>query len=554
MIEELRVHGVGGIKDAQINFNGNFIVITGESGSGKSSLVRALEFIAGKRAQASNIHALEDASDVQMLLSADNDPGLSEEYQPQEGSLVVRRVFNRSGRGRCTIQESLIPLNILSSAMDREIVIQSQFAQLGLLEQSKQLELVDSCGGPELIKAKSELAATFNKALAMERGIMAIKKLQRETEDRFQDAETILRQVRILEIKADSEKLWENELKELDSKHSRSEALSLLSERFSGGAAGGGVLEELEKLCKDIYASAPKNEIKWQEYAEKMLSSAQDLAGMLQSEARDISSKESIEESREKLEKKLGIIRKLKRTLNLSSCSAILDYAEEATSKIAWLKESHTELASMEAEASRLKKMTSQYAIELRKLRKDAAGILASNVNRHLKDLAMEYAEFAIDILDQDKVRATGAENASFTLCLPDQKPLPVGKTASGGELSRILIALQLSLGDDKLPGTLVFDEVEAGLGGKTALLAGYKLCQLAKRCRTILITHEATIASMADQHFLVRRNDDDTIITEIKGTEREKEIARMLAGDETSHEAIEHARALLDNFTNRDI
>ena len=159
----------------------------------------------------------------------------------------------------------------------------------------------------------------------------------------------------------------------------------------------------------------------------------------------------------------------------------------------------------------------------------------------------MEYALFNIEIEELNRVRANGAENASFTLTLPDQHPQPVGKTASGGELSRILIALQLAVGDDKLPGTLIFDEVEAGLGGKTALLAGYKLRELSQRCRTILITHEATIAAMADQHFLVKRTADDTVISEIKGDEREKEIARMLAGDETSNEALKHAKSLLD-------
>ena len=105
---------------------------------------------------------------------------------------------------------------------------------------------------------------------------------------------------------------------------------------------------------------------------------------------------------------------------------------------------------------------------------------------------------------------------------------------------------MQLSAGDDKLPGTLVFDEVEAGLGGKTALLAGYKLRELSKRCRTILITHQATIAAMADQHFVVKRTGDDTEISEVAGEAREREIARMLSGDEESREALEHARALL--------
>lgn len=546
MIEELHVHGVGGIKDAQINFRGNFIVITGESGSGKSSLVRAMEFIAGKRAQTSHINALEEYSDVQVLISTDGNPDFYDEYQPQEGSLIVRRMFSRNGRGRCSIQDDLVPLNILSSVMEKELVIQSQFAQLGLLDQSRQLDLVDSCGGAELMKIKNELEKTFNDALAMERRIISFKKQQKEIEERFQNSEAILQQVRLLELMPDSEKIWESELKELEIKSSRMEELSILAEKVCGGAAEGGILEEIEKICGDIYAFAQHDDKKWRQCCESMLSAAQEIAGMIRMEQRGTPGMENIEETRERLEKKLGLIRKIKRALNLPSCSAILEYADEAAQKITWLKHSNTELLQMEAAASDLKKMTARYAKELRRLRKDSAAVLSSAVNSHLRELAMEYADFAVDIADQDRVRSNGAENAVFTLCLPEQKPMPVGKTASGGELSRILIAMQLSLGNDKLPGTLVFDEVEAGLGGKTALLAGYKLCQLAERCRTILITHEATIAAMADQHFLVKKNGDNTVITEIEGTEREKEIARMLAGDETSQEAIDHARALL--------
>ncbi|MDD4159427.1 MAG: DNA recombination protein RecN, partial [Synergistaceae bacterium] len=163
-------------------------------------------------------------------------------------------------------------------------------------------------------------------------------------------------------------------------------------------------------------------------------------------------------------------------------------------------------------------------------------------------DLAMEHAHFSIEVEEQDKLRSNGAETVSFKLSMPDQPPLPVGRTASGGELSRLLIALQLSLGDEQLPGTLVFDEVEAGLGGRTALLAGEKLKELSKRCRTILITHEAAIAAMADQHFLVKRDGEDTRVFIISDDEREKEIASMLAGDESSYEALEHARSLLNS------
>jgi DNA repair protein RecN (Recombination protein N) len=180
-------------------------------------------------------------------------------------------------------------------------------------------------------------------------------------------------------------------------------------------------------------------------------------------------------------------------------------------------------------------------------MREKAAASFESRVNRHLNDLAMDDIEFLTSLNKLDKVRSSGAESVTFMLNQKSLPPNPVARVASGGELSRILIAIQASIESDQLPGTLVFDEVEAGLGGRTALLAGEKLKEISENCRTILITHEATIAAMADQHFVVTRTGDETEIREISGDERAREIARMLAGSE-SREAMEHARSLLAN------
>lgn len=546
MIEEIRVNGVGGIRKAELSLSGNFIVITGESGSGKSSLVRAMEFIAGKRAQTNCIHALEDSADVLMTLSCSGIPGIDEEYQPQDGTLIVRRQFSRNGRGRCLMQNSPVSLGLLSSAMEREIVIQSQFAQLGLIDPSIQLDLVDSCGGEPLARVKRELEITFNETLSTERSIVALRKKREETEELYQDAEKMIRMIKALEIEDESERKWEDELKELESKEKMKAALAAVYERLAGGTACGGIVEELESISREIYGSSPSKIELWRVSVEKMLISAQSVAGIMQKELQELSSEGSIEEAKDRLERKIGALRKLKRSLGLINCRQLIEYALKAAEGMGWLKESHKELEELEIKAADNKKRIRCLAVELRKLRKAAAAELASRVNSHLNDLAMDHATFSIDIEDQDRLRSNGAEGVAFRLSMADQPPLPVGKTASGGELSRILIALQLSLGDEQLPGTLVFDEVEAGLGGRTALLAGQKLRELSKRCRTILITHEAAIASMADQHFLVRREGDDTHIAEIRNKEREKEIARMLAGDDNSRQALEHARSLL--------
>ncbi|WP_352401318.1 DNA repair protein RecN [Synergistes jonesii] len=546
MIEELEIRGVGGIIEASLSFGGDFIVITGESGAGKSSLVRAMEFISGRRAQAGDIHTHEENCEVRAVMTSAPIEGISEKYQPQEQTLIAKRSFSRGGRGRAALQEQTVPLAVLARAMESNVVIQSQFAQLGLLEPQKQLELVDSCGGDNLKALSSELEKVFSDAIAAEKEIVALKKRRGESEKKFDGAPAVIRQLRTLELTPESEKEWELELSRIENAERERRLMSAAAEGMNDPENG--ILERLEKMARALRGRAESDDVRWEEAIEKALAGAQELSALISETRRAGGSEEDTEEAKERVEKKLGALRRIKRTLNIQSSSELIEYAKEAEAEIEWLKRSREELEGLEKKAQSLRRETSRLAMELRALRTSSAAELSRRVNEHLRGLAMEYALFSIEIEPLDRVRADGAENVHFMLALPEQTPLPVGKNASGGELSRILIALQLSVGDEKLPGTLIFDEVEAGLGGKTALLAGYKLRSLSKRCRTILITHQATIAAMADQHFVVKRSGEETEIFEVADEAREREIARMLSGDETSREALEHAKALLEN------
>ncbi len=546
MLEELSVRGIGGIKSASLSFGGAFIVITGESGAGKSSLVRALEFISGCRAQTGNIRSGDESCEAGAVLTSAVIKDIKECFQPRENLLTARRSFARSGRGRCTLQGQNAPLAALVRAMEHNVVIQSQFAQLGLLEPQKQLELVDSRGGAETAKLLAELGKTFSDAIAAEKKIICLKKRRRESEKLYENAPSVIRQCAALKLEEESEEQWRSELAKIETEETAMRAIRAASAQMNDNEQG--LLDRLEKAAKLIYSTPGADLDKWRPAVEKMLSGAQEFSSMLASECR-ASDAAANEEAKENLEKKIGILRKIRRELSLPDAAAVIEYAKRAACELDWLKNSRAELETLVKKAAELRRETSRLAMELRVRRKESAASLASSINGHLRELGMENTLFGIEIEPLNRVRSNGAENVCFTLARPDQKPAPVGKNASGGELSRILIALQLSAGDEKLPGTLVFDEVEAGLGGKTALLAGYKLRELSRRCRTVLITHQATIAAMADQQFVVKRKGEETEIYEVTGEAREREIARMLSGDEESKEAREHARALLSQI-----
>lgn len=541
MIEEIRVRGMGGIRSAALSFSGNFIVITGESGSGKSSLVRAFEFISGRRTQTASIHAGCGEVVVDALWSGSAVPLAAE----CDGMLLTRRSLTRSGKGRCSIGEGLSTLGQLSELSASLIGIQSQFAQLALLDPARQLELIDFCGGGELRATKSRLASLFPAMIASERELIALRRRRSELEVELEGAEARIRAIRTLKLFPGCEGEWNAELTSIERQIASAGRHEELVERMNGGNAEDNLLDQLSALLRELYSLAPEESAKeWSELGESALSNLQQLFGYAKKEL-NLVPREELEEQIEALERRVGALRKLKRDAKVLSAEDLIAYADEAEKNLQWLRESNAILEMKQAESLRLRSDVSQQARALRTLRESAAKVFERKVGEHMKDLAMEDIAFSVQIQRLDRVRVGGAENAAFMLAFKGGTPNPVAKVASGGELSRILIAIQASIDAERLPGALVFDEVEAGLGGRTALLAGEKLKALSCSCQTILVTHEATIAAMADQHFVVRRSGEETVVCEIRGDEREREIARMLAGSQ-SQEALLHAKSLL--------
>lgn len=545
MIEELYVKGMGGIKFASLFFSGDFIAITGESGAGKSSLVRAFEFISGKRACSTAINADSREVTVEAVWSVGPAKERKKGPKDEEESLITRRTLSRSGKGRCSIHDAPATVAQLAETSSPLIEIQSQFAQLNLLDTTRQLELIDICGREEIGELKERLSNVFPEMLHTEKELLALRKRRMELEGELEGASARVRGIEALSLYPGCEREWLDELESLEKQLDKAGYMEDLFRRIGGDEGEEALLQRLETTLKDLYLAAPL-ELKenWERLGEAALSDLQQLFESARSEL-CILSKEELASCYERIEEKTGLLRRLKREVAAASDADLLSYVERVKSEMQWLKSSSALLAETTKRADELKSTVANLARGLRSLREDSAVTFAAKVNEHLAGLAMEDHRFSVAVTRHDKIRANGAESVSFLLALKDLPPGPVGRVASGGELSRILIAIEASIDPSRLPGTLVLDEVEAGLGGRTALLAGETLKKLSRCCRIVLITHEATIAAMADQHFVVRRTGDLTEVFEIDGEDRVWEIARMLSGSD-SPEAIEHARTLL--------
>lgn len=547
MIEEIRISDIGGISQAALSINSSFVVITGESGSGKSSLVRALEILSGARSQSTMIHGDSGEAEVVAVLAGEDPlPGMAEEFQPQEGTTIVRRVLSRSGRSRAYWQGKPVPLSTLSLAMAGQLRIQSQFAQLGLLDPQGQLDLLDGFGEIRIAAIRSELRAAVARGLDCERATSALREKKRQLETKLNQAQEILEKTKTLKLKKGEDHRCSRELAETENRIVEFSRLQDIAHRLCGVGSQAGVTEILEEVLpgtEESFHGEDRN--LWTASTERALASLQSLERLVTKSLQQVSLAE-LEERRERLEQRLGKMRQLQRMAKVESCGELIDYCERAEKELQWVVESGKEIERLQSESKEWRRKASTLALKLRTLRQETAEELTDRMNTYLADLAMENFRFCAHVIPLDRIRSNGADEVSFELLGESNFRGPVSRIASGGELSRILLALQLCLPDDKMPKSLVFDEVEAGLGGRAALLAGLKLRDLSQRCQVLLVTHEAAIAALAEQHYVVRRDGNESAVFEIDGKERIGEIARMLAGDSQSREARKHAEALL--------
>jgi DNA repair protein RecN (Recombination protein N) len=549
LLTRLAVQNVGGVSRCEIPLEGGFTVFTGESGAGKSSIVRAIELAAGKRAQAALIRAGEDEAVVEAVFSTNlRLPGLEEPQQPAEGCLFAKRALSRGGRGRALLQGAQVPVTLYSSSVGRLVHIQSQFAQLELLDAGRQLAMTDSCGGEALKESLEKLREVFGRARAKERELKEIAERRADIERRCANAAEVIPLAKKAGLREGLEDSLEAETADLSRRLASAARAGQALDRLTGGLSGQGLLDELAAAGKTLLECVPPEEKETcSRFFEEGLRNLTDLSDAIRRQTGKLSSPEALSREIEDAERRLGLLRRLRRMTGAKSERELADWCKEAEEGLAWLEESYERLESLTREARELRREASRLALGIRAGRKQAAEYLEKSVNALFRDLAMDGIGFAIRFSELPKLRRDGADEAEFEL-FTDKRSGRVDKIASGGELSRLLLALQLSLPDEWLPPTLVFDEVEAGLGGRAAVLSGLKLRELSRRCQVILVTHEASIAALGDCHYVVRKQEGESRVFRAEGGERVRELARMLSGDPGLPEAQEHARRLLES------
>lgn len=551
VLRRLTVKNLAIFEDLEMELAPGLTVITGETGAGKSIVVDALTLLAGGRGSSDLIRPgsdrlsiageFETGEPVRLILSVS---GL-----PVSETLLLRRELSADGRGRAFVEDAPAAVRTLARLGERLIAIHGQNSEQELADPGAPLDLLDSFAG-----AGRERQAVEGAASGWARAREALETL--ETSRRDSSARLELVEFQIREIEAVSP--TENEEEELLAERERlrhadrirragETALAALSED-EGSAADR--LGEAAKAFAELAAIDPREAVHFEE-VEQLKRRVADLAAAARDAAAPV---ESDPERLTSIETRLEKISRIKRKLGVS-VGEVLDRLEQLRAEHAELSHIEDALERRQEEEHAAREAYRKSAETLSSKRQAAARRFSAAVEKELRALAMEKARFRVVLspLEGEAPRATGCEAASFLFAPnPGEPERPLERIASGGELSRLQLAIRsLVAGRGGRGRTLVFDEVDSGIGGRTAEVVGRKLRALASQDQVLCVTHVPQIAALADRHFRADKGEvrGRTVATLrcLEGRERIAEIARMLAGEKVPETALEHARTLLD-------
>ena len=560
MIEEIYIRDLGVIQEARLSFGPGLTVITGETGAGKTMVLSALGLLLGERSDTSSIRRGQDQAFVEgrWLLKNNTDAAaqvterLSEAgTEMVDGELIMNRSVSSEGRGRASVSGKAAPINLLSELGEKLVVVHGQSDQIRLKSSVAQREALDQFAG-----AAQLLADYQNHFQAWKNSSAQLIDIQSALDARAKEAQELRASVDELEA-ADPQPGEDLELTEKANRLTHVEELriaasaaheAISSESFDGATDAIGLIGVARRALDQVAAHDPE--------LEKIAESLKQLGYQLNDASAEISGYldgldgdsarilESIQERRAVLN---TLIRKYGPTLE-----DVIKLRETASDRLLELDSSSDLVEKLTQQVEIEHKAMTEAALKLSSARLNAAKNLADQVTAELAALAMSGSTLVVDVTDAAEFGPFGKDLVSIQLSsYPGAEPRPLGKGASGGELSRIMLAIEVVLAQTEQAPTFIFDEVDAGVGGAAAIEVGRRLAMLAKQAQVIVVTHLAQVAAFANQHLRVLKNSTDeftaTDVVALNTEDRVNELARMLSGMPESDSGKTHAAELLE-------
>ena len=558
MIEEIVISDLGVIGETTLELGPGFTVVTGETGAGKTMIVTALGLLLGARADAGSVRRGASNAVVEGRWHVPEHAAVAERVEDaggtvEDGELILTRTVSAEGRSRATVGGRSAPVAVLGELADQLVTVHGQSDQIRLTSATAQRAALDGFGGAALAKALARYVAAYD---TWQAHTGELETLVRDRDDRVAEAERIRAASDEIES-ADPQPGEDVELAE------RAERLGNLEElRLSAGLAHEalsseslddspdviGLVESARRAIERVAGSDATLQPVLEQLTELGIQAAEASAslssylGSLEPDAgHDL----------ELVNDRRALLANLTRKYG-DSVDDVIAYGQRASDRLLELDGDDDRIVALQQAVEQDEQALATAASTLTTARTKAATDLAKRVTAELKTLAMAGATLVVEVTDAGEYRRHGRDQVAILL-QPHSgtDPRPIGKGASGGELSRVMLAIEVVMAGTTTVPTFVFDEVDAGVGGAAAIEIGRRLAALAERTQVIVVTHLAQVAAFANNHLNVVKDASGAVtsssVRRLEGEDRLQEMARLLSGLGDSASGIEHARELLD-------
>lgn len=546
MLESLHVRNYVLIDSLDLDFSDGFTVITGETGSGKSIILGALSLLLGQKADKEAVRKGSEMAEVSGTFSIGSSEVLSwcndHEIEVEDNTLVLRRVIRSNGRSTYSVNGTALNRSEGEELGMLLVDVSSQHAHQSLMKNDVLRKVLDEASSS--LEALDSYRASYKELMDTEDKLKQTKELMERSSEEADYMKYCLSELENADLKVGEEE----ELKEKLSLQASSEyiAENLSSAQDELKSAQSSLSEALSYIRK-----AEKKDPSLLQYSERLESQSIETEDIFESIRDYLSSMSFSETEIEMMNQRISLIQRMKRRFG-GSVEAAIEQRENFREKLELISDSSDVISSLEKKMDKLSKEVEDKAQKLTSLRKKGATAFSKHIEEKLHRLGMEASVFTISVTPLSSPGPYGKDKIEYLISAnKGEKTSLIQETSSGGELSRLMLAMKTSMEGSGSVDTMLFDEVDAGIGGRVATCVAKELRQLSQSKQVITITHLSQIASKADRHYKVYKYEENgRTISHIKlldGEERVRELARILSGDE-SEISLEHARKMLED------
>ena len=557
MLLELNIENIALIESLRIEFAQGFNVLTGETGSGKSIVVDCVNLVLGGRADRDMVRTGAEKGRVQALFDVSQNAAaqaLAGELGAdcEDGALVVSRELSRSGRNVCRISGTIVPLSALKRLTGTLLDIHGQHEHQSLLNPARHIEFLDAFGDgahAQKLAAVRELYAQRSAEAS------ALKKLLADAAEKARLIDMLsfqTEEIAAAKLKPGEEARLTSKLRVLENAEKIRDGVERAYALTYRGGSRSASAQELLMRATESMAGIADIDVRYADLSNRLRElyyAVQDVGYELQDALDHISSDPKLIE---KISERLDLIDRLERKYG-PNLEDVIAFGEQAAARLTELKRSDERAEQRKAQLKRLDEALKAACDALTLSRKALAARLAEAVMAQLRDLGMGRTRFEIRVDPEPPPGADGADRVEFLISPNPGEPLkPLSAIASGGELSRIMLALKAIAMDAGGVDSMVFDEIDTGVSGRMAQVVGEKMCMIARSHQVLCVTHLPQIAALGDAHFLVEKRTDgertQTLVRRLDDDGRIRELSRLVGGAEDSASSLSHAAHMLED------